>query len=236
MQLRTKRRWPFSKRETNTSSKMLSQPSAAVSQSYSLYRSITELPLSRWIDMTVDGYLKAIVKEGAPPVDILHQTENELRIQYADAIGDGEYKLYVTAVKEVAVLELTLAQIHHLVGALREVYVPQLANALNKLLLSSLVFDVANPAEYDNTLLRALRRSGGTKIRLELKKLHLAELEKKYTGTTKNATREYYMGVLISLSDSAGFQLSDNITVWEFCERIKRHNKKSESINNKKHG
>lgn len=187
------------------------------------------------MDLTVDGYHGAVVKSGNPPEHEILKAENELRVQYADAIGDAEYKMYVNAIKEVATLEMTLSQIHNLVRALYETYVPQFESALNKLMPGSrIILDITNPDKYDEQLMRAIRRSKGIKIRLDLKRATLTKMEEKYSSGGK-VSREYYMSILISLSNDAGFRLNENdITVWEFCERIKRFNRKTEMINARK--
>ena len=224
--------WQSIKKGTNTPSLPQTPQSPMDTTSYSLYHRITELPLSRWVDLVADGNKLAIVKEGQPPIHVLLDTEKDLRVQYADAIGDNEYKLYCGRLNEITRLEITLAQIQSLVAALREAYVPAFEKALNKLLLTSFVFDVAKPEQYDNNLQRALNRSREIKLRITLKKGALAKLEEKYSSGDggQKATREYFMGILIELSDSAGYPLSDNITVWEFCERIKKHNKKNDLL------
>jgi hypothetical protein len=185
------------------------------------------------MDLTIDGNLHALTKEGNPPEDELLNAEHDLRVQYADAIGDAEYRMYCGVIREITTLELTIAQIHDLVRNLREVYVPVFANAINRLLHASLVWDVNDPAGYDNTCDRALNRAKGIKLRLDMKQIELAKLEVKYKAGDGKATREYYMGLMISLSDDAGFPVTENITVWEFCERIKRANKKTEILNMK---
>lgn len=186
------------------------------------------------MDLTVDGYRGAVVKSGNPPEHEILKAENELRIQYADAIGDAEYRMYVNTIKEVATLEMTLSQIYSLVKVLNDAYVPQFVTALNRLLQFQLVFDVTKPQEYDENLRRALRRSDGIKIRLHLKRGTLMKMEAKYSGSGK-VSREYYLGVLVSLSNDAGFRMNENdITVWEFCERIKRLNRKNELMNARK--
>lgn len=234
MRSRLNKLWPFTKKAQITSTPKQEKPSPEDSLSWSLYQHINEMPLSRWMDLIVDGYSGAVVKSGNPPEHEIAKAENELRIQYADAIGDAEYRMYVNAIKEVASLEMTLSQIHNLVRALADTYVPQFVKALNKLLHSNLVFDVTKPQEYDESLQRAIRRSAGLKIRRDLKQAALVKMEEKYNGTGK-VSREYYLGVLISLSNDAGFRMNENdITVWEFCERIKRLNRKNEMLNARK--
>lgn len=237
MQYKITKRWPFIKKGTNTSLSKQEKQSEADSLSWSLYHSLTEIPLSRWMDLTVDGYKQALVKQGNPPEHELLKAENTLRVQYADAIGDHEYRIYCNSIKEITRLEIILAQVHNLVNTLREVYHPLIAEKLNRLLQSNLVFDINDPEQYDINLQRALNRSKSIKISIDLKKITVVKLEDKYTAHGEGkSTREYYMGILIELSDSAGYPLSDNITVWEFCERIKKHNKKAEVLNTKANG
>jgi len=107
---------------------------------------------------------------------------------------------------------------------------------LNKLLHTNIVFDVNNAEQYDGNLLRCLNRSKSIKINIDLKKIALSKLEEKYNSKDGKATREYYMGILISLSDEAGYHLQEDITVWEFCERIRRYKKAAETLKNKKNG
>lgn len=235
MQKKTKSRWPFTKKGTNTPSSPQTPQSPADTKSFSLFHSITDLPLSRWMDLVVDGNRFALVKSGEPPLAELYKTEADLRVQYADAIGDNEYRLYCNHINEITRHEITLAQIQSLVAALREAYVPAFEQSLNRLLLTSFKLDVTKPDEYDKTLQRALNRSKGIKLTIDLKRLSIAKLEEKYTGGTgQKATREYYMGILIDLSDAAHYPLADTITVWEFCERIRKHNKKADLLTRNK--
>lgn len=186
------------------------------------------------MDLTVDGNNKALIKTGNPPEKELQRVEGELRMQYADAIGDHEYKMYVNVIREIATLETTLAQIEQLIATLRDYYNELFAKELNKLLRTSFVFDVSKSADYDRNLDRAFRRSRIIKIRIDLKNIELGKLEMKYMNGVGKMTKEYYYGLMISLSDDAGFPISESITVWEFCERIKRANKKIEMINMQK--
>ena len=220
------RRWPFTAKGTSSDSASNQSQISSDTKSWSIYRNITELPLSRWSSLTADGYLQALAKEGTPPETELKAAEHEIRLQYADAAGDSQYRLYVNLVNEISRLEITLAQIESLITTLRSAYHPILAKELNGLVGTGFPFNVNKPAEYDRDLDRGYRRSRGLKITLALKSTSLVEIEKKYKGGETKSTREYYMGALIVLSDDAGYPLSDQITVWEFLERIRRYNKK----------
>jgi hypothetical protein len=180
------------------------------------------------MDLVCDGNLNALIKEGNPPHNELIAVETEMRIQYADAMGDHEYRHYVNAMKEVTVLQLTLTQIESLIEVLRDAYHPVFAKELNDLLRCNLQFDVSDPKQYDHNLDRAFRRSRSYKMRIDLKSIEIRKLELKYMGGNGKPAREYFYGLLISLSDDAGYPLNETVTVWEFCERIRRANRKAE--------
>jgi hypothetical protein len=220
--------WQSTKKERDIAILKQQKPTGADCPSYSTYRSITELPLSRWIDLTVNGYNYAVVKSGNPPEHEVLNIISFLRQEYADAAGDGQYKMYCNLIKEITEKEITLTEIHNLVETLRDVYNPLLAKALNKLLGASLVFDVTKPNEYDKNLDRAINRSKSISINIALKNISLKAMEEKYAGSNLKPSNEYYLGILITLREDNGYHISpENITVWEFCEMIRRYNIKS---------
>ena len=220
------RRWSFIKKDLNSGSVSDQLLKNSDIQSWNIFRSLTELPLSRWISLTVDGYLQALVKDGAPPEEELRKAEHELRIQYSDAAGDNQYRHYINLVNEITRLEITLLQVESLINTLRHAYNPILARELNRVCNTSFPFDVTKPEQYDRDLDRCFRRSRGHNMAINLNKIKIQEIEKKYQDKGGAATREYYMGTLIILSDEAGYPLTDQIGTWEFLERIRRHNKK----------
>lgn len=174
--------------------------------------------------------MQALVISGQVPEAELLKTEMDLRVQYADAMGDGEYRLYCETLKEITRMEITVAQIRELVKSLKDVYVEKFTALLNDLLHTKFVFDVSKPAEYDKTLSRVLARSKELELRIGLKRAALQQIEKKFDGGGK-PTREYYLGILIHLSDIAGYEIKENITVWAFCQRINQANKAANRVN-----
>ena len=230
MQPKTTKRWRFTKKDRNTSLPKQGQPSQAASRSFVLYQSINELPLSRWMDLTVDGNLYALVKSGEPPKEELYILEQKLRVQYADAIGDNEYRLYCSTLNEINNLEIKREQIRRLIEVMYDAYHPALGDMLNKLQNEKFDFNTTDRAKFEHLLSRAANRSKSLNIAIDLAKSKARGLEEKYKAKgDAPTTRDYYYGILLTLGDEAGRDLqADIITTWEFCERIKRANQKAE--------
>jgi hypothetical protein len=193
------------------------------------YQHITELPLSRFIDCTVDDNLYALVISGHPSQEQLQLTWAEMQQEYADVMGDNEHKMYVILYRDIKVLEITLQLIHWLVAQMKEVYYAEFANRLNRLLNTTFKFDHTQPEKYFNELNRCINRSKAYKIDLDLK-LQQFEAFKKNKETGSKPTREYYQSILITLSDHAKYPVQDNITVYEFSERIRRFSKYCQQV------
>lgn len=233
MPSKKKKQSGYTKKERDTTSSKQEKQQQKGSPSWSIYQNISEILLIDWISFSIDGNLKVLIKDGNPPEQVLYEKAYDLKIQYADAIGDAEYIHYCGLVKEIHRIDLTLLQINKLVEVLKGVYVKQFADQLNRLLSTSFVFDIKNTEQYDKNLSRALNRSKGFKITRDLKKIALGKIEEKYKGNEGKGSREYYMGILISLRQEQGYHISaEDITVWEFCEMIKRYNKHAEMIKN----
>lgn len=194
------------------------------------YQHITEMPLNRFIDVVVDDNYASLVITGYPPPEELHKTWVIIQGEYADAMGDHDYRMYVSLFKEVTLLTVTLKTINYLVEILERVYYPDFANNLNKLLNITFQFDPADPVKYKTTLKNCLMRSKAIKINLDLKSIQLKAMEEKNQDPGKKPTREYFQSILINLSNHAKYHIHDNVTVFEFCDRIRRYNKECADI------
>ena len=243
------KQWLLSKRGATTPSLPL-EPSHPEPQPLSIYQGISNLPLSRFIDCIVDGNLYALVITGIPDQKQLQTAWANILQDYSEAIGAGEYKLYISLYKEISLLKIDYDSIYSIVDALRSIqeyilskdyevdedfYTLQksLSDSLNKILKISCRFNTKDNASYQDELDKCIRRSGGLKIRLDLKLLAFAEIEKKTKGG-KKMDRAYFDSMLITISDHAKYEIGENITVSKYCERIKRYNQYCESLKRKK--
>lgn len=187
------------------------------------YLHITELPLNRFIDCLVDGNINALVISGKPTGEDLMTAWVNIQAEYADAVGTNEYRLYVGILKEVLILGATMAQIDCLITLLEEFYHPEILSRLNKLLRTSFTLDPSDEEKYKATLKRFRMRSKGVKMDLDLKEIQLEGMKKKMEGTATKPDRAYYHSVLVTLSDYAKYHISDTLTVFEYCERLRRY-------------
>jgi hypothetical protein len=201
-----------------------------VTPSAKWYHHITEMPLNRFIDVVVDDNFAALIITGYPPIEDLMTAWAQIKGEYADASEQQEHRMFISLFKEVNILALNLQTINCLVEMLEQIYVPEFASALNKLLNTSFQFDPTDPVKYKSTLKNCLMRSKAIKINMDLKRLQLEAMQGKVDEPDKKVTREYFQSILITLSNHVKYQVQDSITVYEFCDRMKRYNRECEEI------
>jgi hypothetical protein len=231
MPKKTRYQLPSTKKVLNGSSHQQKKPLGVAIQQSNIYRSINALPLHKFIDCIINQNLAAIIISGLP-------TQQELSIawalilqQYSDAIGDNEHRLYANRTKQLAIETINYNLVIGLVDVLRKEYSKDLCNELNKILSTTFKFDYTNKENYEKDLSRCFNRAKGFKISIDLLQMQVNELEKKFQNKEgTKPTVEYYQSTLITLSDHAKYPINDNITVFEFCERIKRFNNYCEQL------
>lgn len=189
-----------------------------------LYQRITELLLCNFIDCDVNGNLAGLIKEGLPTAEEIESAWLNVRSQFADAIGNNEYVLFRNTYKNIAVLEISLRAIASMVDILRVIYHPEIAKRLNNELGTKIIFDPTDPLKYQKTLDGCVTRSKSIKIKIDLLEIQQQGLNERHQEGGRT-TLEYYQSILITLSDHAKYPITDKITVFEFCDRIKRFNK-----------
>lgn len=216
-----KRSRQFGKKESTTATETSPKLQAVLSN---MYLSIQKLPLHRFIDCIVDGNLHSLIISGAPSIIELQITWGNILQEYSQAIGNNEYRLYTSLYKEIALIKITYDQIGEAVKILRIVHSEYFHKELNKLLKTDFKLNPNDQASYQEELSKALRRSRSLIIKHDLKKLQFEAIQKKQEGKGGKFTREYFVSILITLSDYAKYPIQDTITVSEYCERIKRFN------------
>lgn len=224
-------RWPFTKKQGNTSSAMPSSPTSKDIPSCRWSQGIATLYLDKFIDVAVDGNYSALIIAGYPAQLELELAWANIQQEYAHAIGDHEHKLYVSLYNDITLIQIKLHEVRELVKVLAKFYYKPLADKLNNLLLTAFKFDPDKPEEYLKLLQGCLNRAKGWQIDLELKQIHFDAIQEKNKQSGTKSTREYFQSVLITISDHAKYPvIAASITVYEFCERVKRFNKYCEQV------
>jgi hypothetical protein len=225
MQYPMKKRWPFTKKGSNTDTARLSTQSQTDIISPKWYRNIIELPLSRFIDASVDGNLYALVKEGIPePQDIIEAWKN-IRIEYSDTVKNSDYVSFAKLDRDLTQLRIKYKQIHIAIDQLECFYTENFHKKLNEALSYNFKLDVSNPELYDAEIKRARNRSKEIKITIDLNKMTHESMWAKMLESGDVLTREYFEKTLIALSDFSEYRLrADDMSVFEYCERIRRMN------------
>jgi hypothetical protein len=231
-----KKRWQYTAKGMSTDSAKHPLPLNKDITSPKWYQNINELPLRKFREIVISDNLHALVISGQPTEEQLLTAWDSIRMQYADAMKDNDFRAYCTLSRETAYTQATYNQITICIRTLRKFYAEQFKNGLNALLRTSYVLDVSDREKYDKDLDSATRRSKGVLIDLKLKQSTLAGMEKKMAEKGNGFTHEYFDSMLITLSDEAGFRLSEDITVYEYCERCRRMQRKIDLLNTKPHG
>lgn len=224
MQKRNTYRQLFTKKGANIKSAMPSTPTPTNTPSSVWYQSITQLPLNRFIDCIVDNNLSALIISGFPSQLELQIAWEEIKMEYSDAMGDLESRVYHQLFKEVHGLTITLEQVQLLTDTLDKVYYEPLAKKLNGLLHTNFKFNPKEPEAYRKMLRSCINRSKAFKIDLDLKTIKLKGMAEKKEQGKGSYSRQYFQSFLITLSDHAKFPIQESVTVYEFCERIRRFN------------
>lgn len=182
--------------------------------------------------MLVDGNLKALVIDGQPDQEDILKAWKVIQEEYIEAIGEKELMMERALYIEIITLEANFFLARLAIEQMQLSYHPGFARHLNAILKTNFQFDPNDPEKYYALLKNCYNRTGGIKIDLDLKKIQYAAIEEKYKekGESQPYTREYFQTMLITLSDFVQYQLHDTITVFEYCDRIRRLQKYNEQV------
>lgn len=193
------------------------------------YSHITKLPLARFIDVDVDGDFQALIIEGEVDEKTLREAWEVIQEQYVQALGDAEQRLYLSLLKEVNALAISLQQVEILLQQLRSRYVALFLKELNKILKANIQLTDKEGnllPDYDKRLDRAISLANPIRMQHDLKRVHLDKLKKKMEGGNRKATREYYQETIIALSNHQKRELDEEkLTVYKYVVLIKDLNR-----------
>lgn len=202
--------------------------------SVKLYVRISDLPLRNFIRCIVDGDFTALVISGYATLEDLVKAWRLILLEYVDAITDGDERMELTLHAEYMELKITYQCVIDAIEILSEYYVADLVPVLNKLLRVKYNPDPSKQKEYYDTLTLYYNNSLDLSLELRIKEKQLKAIQTKQA--TGEYTHEYFQSHLITLSDYAKYRITDDISTYEYCNRINRllkHNKEVERINAK---
>ena len=135
--------------------------------------------------------------------------------------------------KEISILKITIDQVNIAVGILEVTYDEFFAGEVNKLLRTDCKFNWKDQNSYQAECKKCLNRAKAFKISYDLKCLKFDAIQKKQKPGAK-IDRQYFVSILITLSDYAKYRVEDTIKMSEYCERIKRFNEYCDGLKNEK--
>lgn len=189
-----------------------------------LYTSIHKLMFDRFEDAFVDGDLKALIICGEPTEQELQEAWLSIREQYADALADTQQKRFISIFKDLQKLKIKQMQALTLISVLETCYVEKFTHLLNKLFHKKLKFDINNLDSYHADLKRMHSHAKGISLHIQLKEIELAAFDEKNSSGAHKPTRDYFAGILINLSDHAGYAIRKNeLSTYDFCQRVRRY-------------
>lgn len=224
--------------------------------SVKLYQSILKMPLQRFVECLCFHNYDSIVEEGDPAI-----VEPKLKLdawvniyrEYVDAIGDASHQMYLNLLKEKTLLSVKIDIVEKGVDFLKTFYsrhnifkpenqtaevkavISEFTNEFNEQLNTTFEFDPTDQNKFLKTLDRCLTRIKSSKLEYEIKNRALEGMQKTMESKTEKPTEEFFFSSLYALSDHAGFKLSmEEITVHEYCTRVKALNKHIEQLRNGK--
>jgi hypothetical protein len=194
--------------------------------------SIYDTPLSRFEECILKGNLSALIILGFPTEQQLTTAWNTIIEEYTDAMGDGEYNMYLNLYKEVEMMRADYNGIIILISALRKFYSAYFRSELSRILRMDLTLNENDVPTYMAELDKCERRAKGLKINLDLKQIAFDQVKNKIEEKDETKIdRNYFTSILVTLGRFNNYRLTKDIFVNEYCEQVKQFSLHLEQIN-----
>lgn len=238
MQKRKKSLLSFTRTRSTAGNISSSQPSPGLALSpETLYQSINDLPLDRFITILCDGDLSQLIKTAGalPTEEELNLTWAGIFLEYLDASEDNTTRYKITLAKDIEIYKAKLSQIESLVLILRTMRHPEAVAMLQAKDNQDLLFPADNMDQYQDDVNMAWDRSREIKIDLELKLIERQELEEEDKRVEeariqagipeKKASRTMFLNILARLATFKKVAVirTSEITVAEFCAMFREY-------------
>lgn len=215
--------WPFT--ETGKAGTHIyphASPSPAATSLSMWYRNIHELPLYAWIRAEVHEDLSALVISGDPDMTDVSRTWSEMQGDFRDAIGDTKTTMRLFVYKEMALMSLQLQGIYIMIDGMRLAYHPFFHKELNKQLECDIQWDHTDREAHFAALERYHKRTATIRRQIKLKEIEYESMKQGAVGPKPSDA--YYQSVLITLTDFAKVPVTDQVSTFTYCERVRRLN------------
>jgi len=209
--------------------KKATQQSKTGSQ-WTAYQNISELPLYLFIDASVDDKISGLVKTGFPTEMEIQGIWQEIMIQFNEAMGDNESRRIFSLHKQIKSKDVTRDLINKALFMLRHPDrltpkgIAKFEKFLNDTLYSNIVLDLEDKDEYEDQLQVFKNMAASITLAIDMHMIEYKALKDKKKSVGQKPDRIYYQTVLLNLSDHAGYEVTDKISTFEFCERFRRLN------------
>jgi hypothetical protein len=198
------------------------------------------LPLRRFVEALVNSDPHQLVVYGQFSDEEVRANWIDVVNQYTEAVAGLEFKTYLALYRETSALRINVELAENLIELLSTVWNPSLCTELNRLLGTKLKLEGDKDwTAYEVDLKAAANRVRAIRLQLGIKLQTFEALRKKHeakAAESGGADKAFYAEMLILLSNHAGYQLTDRITVRDYCLRVKQYTKFVESSKLKTHG
>lgn len=168
--------------------------------------------------------LTYLIISGKPTDEQLSISWSDICQAFSEAIGDTKTTMRLFLYKEMALIAITMTEIQLLISALRKRYTPYFHQQLDLLCECSLSLAEcqAYSSAYHNCLDRYEKRSKSLAREMKLKQIAYEAMGQGSEGP--EPTQAYYDCVFITLTDFAKVNITDEISAFTYCERVRRLN------------
>lgn len=190
-----------------------------------IIESATDIMMSDFITVLVDGNFDLLKIEGDPSPADLRRAWDKIYSEYMAALGDNSHTELLSALRDINILNLQYKRITTLIQVLSVYYVPEAVEELRKLGYR-VKYDKSNMKRYFKDLHSAYERSKTLLIKISIRQKDLENLNK-----GKKANRADFQTMLISLSEYAKYQVNaDKISAYQFAVMMNRCNSYAKNL------
>ena len=195
--------------------------------SFVLYHDLKELPLSRFIEVTCNENLQALVKQGEDvPLEVLQAKWDELFTTYLEIIGGEEMQDKLRLVRNMNDLTFKVERI----GALLDVLSVAPTEGLYEQLFT-FGYDLPR-MDYSEASIATLAKIITGHMKRDVVEVNiLSERLKKETGEVKKQTEADFYALLVEISDMFKITLNENeVSTMAFAMYVNKYKQKAEQI------